>query len=328
MKARRGIRRHRRGRDSRASTIVSGRQYAVRVEGTVIFFECDRAGHSYKIDWSKKSLTKRMGPEGCKMMAGWWSREKGGCIGNCPMCDKEAKQKEQTREAPRRSCRRSNEPLLDTSAGVGRDEHDSLLSEDSGDLASQLLSPLEDLNATVAGGAHDHLHHVPVLAATSPDAPRLEEGRVLELPLDRGFDQVSEDALVEGQGRSLVASRVAGDARSDVEPNRASRTEGHTSNVAGAATTNPQKETLARRSGRETSRFYLYFEVDRRTGQLGLETSWLPDMPEVRASLEPLGFRRRDDGTYCVAVSDVVDVLGIQRRVARALACLLEEATL
>lgn len=93
----RGI--NRRGRDSRASTMTSGRQYAVRVEGTTIFFECDRAGHAYQIDWSKKPLTKRMGPEGCKMMAGWWSREKGGCIGNCPKCDREAKKAQKAETA-------------------------------------------------------------------------------------------------------------------------------------------------------------------------------------------------------------------------------------
>lgn len=74
----------------------SGRQYAVKVEGCIIFFECERAQHSYKIDWSKKPLTKRMGPAGCAMMASWWSRKKGGCIGNCPKCDKEEKKKAAT----------------------------------------------------------------------------------------------------------------------------------------------------------------------------------------------------------------------------------------
>ena len=80
-----------RGRNTRASTMISGRQFAIGVEETIITFECARQGHKYKIDWAKKSLTRRMGPEGCKMMARWWSREKGGCIGECKQCDKEAR---------------------------------------------------------------------------------------------------------------------------------------------------------------------------------------------------------------------------------------------
>lgn len=83
-----------RGRNSRASTWISGRQYAIAVVETVVTFECGRLGHTYKIDWSKKPLTKRMGPAGCRMMAGWWSREKGGCIGECPKCILEAKKTE------------------------------------------------------------------------------------------------------------------------------------------------------------------------------------------------------------------------------------------
>lgn len=81
------------GRNSRASTMISGRQYAVAVDGTVITFECARAGHTYKIDFGAKrrALARRMQSGACKMMASWWSREKGGCIGECPRCLKEEK---------------------------------------------------------------------------------------------------------------------------------------------------------------------------------------------------------------------------------------------
>ena len=68
--------------------MVSGRQYAVAVEGAVITFECKRAGHLYKIDFSKKPLHRRMGEGACKMMASWWTKEKGGCIGDCPSCER------------------------------------------------------------------------------------------------------------------------------------------------------------------------------------------------------------------------------------------------
>lgn len=66
--------------------MISGRQYATAVDGTVITFVCDRNGHTYKIDFSKKPLTQRLGNAACRMMARWWSRERGGCIGECPKC--------------------------------------------------------------------------------------------------------------------------------------------------------------------------------------------------------------------------------------------------
>lgn len=79
-----------RGRNTRASTMSNGRQYATGVANTVISFVCDRAGHAYKINYGAKRLpiSRRMGADGCKMMASWWSREKGGCVGYCPKCEK------------------------------------------------------------------------------------------------------------------------------------------------------------------------------------------------------------------------------------------------
>ena len=92
-----------RGRNSRASTMVSGRQYAVSLVGTIITFECEKAGHNYKIDYSKKPLARRMGEMGCRLMFRWWSKEAGGCIGECPKCEraaKPAKRAAKTKETP------------------------------------------------------------------------------------------------------------------------------------------------------------------------------------------------------------------------------------
>lgn len=75
-----------RGHNTRASTITHGRQYAVNVVDTVVTFECARAQHNYKIDFAKKPLHRRLSTTACKMMARWWSRERGGCIGECPKC--------------------------------------------------------------------------------------------------------------------------------------------------------------------------------------------------------------------------------------------------
>lgn len=75
------------------STLTTGRQYAVAVDGTVITFECKRARHRYKIDFGSKRrrLTARLSPDACKFQASWWSEEKGGCIGACPKCEKAEK---------------------------------------------------------------------------------------------------------------------------------------------------------------------------------------------------------------------------------------------
>lgn len=82
-----------RGRNFKGSTMINGRQDAIAVDGTVITFKCRREGHTYKIDFGRKGLpvSRRMGPSGCKMMASWWSSEKGGCIGECPKCERAAK---------------------------------------------------------------------------------------------------------------------------------------------------------------------------------------------------------------------------------------------
>lgn len=66
----------------------NGRQYAVAVEGTTITFECQHAGHVYKINYGRKRLAlhRRLSESACRMYASWWSREKGGCIGECPKC--------------------------------------------------------------------------------------------------------------------------------------------------------------------------------------------------------------------------------------------------
>lgn len=90
------------------------------------------------------------------------------------------------------------------------------------------------------------------------------------------------------------------------------------------------KSALEQRVGRwGQHRFYLYFEIDPSTGQLSIETSWLPDMPEVQDALTPLGFCRSDaDGTYRATLSDAADLVGILRRATKALTFLLEEAAL
>lgn len=69
--------------------MVNGTQYAIGVEGTVITYECAKAGHRYKVNYGSKRLpiSRRMGEAGCRMMVSWHSRAKGGCNGECPECE-------------------------------------------------------------------------------------------------------------------------------------------------------------------------------------------------------------------------------------------------
>ena len=68
-----------------------GRHYAINREGTVVTFVCP-CGRSYKVDYSKGPVAKRMGPQGVAMMSRWWSKEAGGCISApCPACRREKK---------------------------------------------------------------------------------------------------------------------------------------------------------------------------------------------------------------------------------------------
>lgn len=70
-------------------TVVDGRQYAVGLEGSVITFECARAGHRYTQDFNRGPVTKRITGAGLRLMADWWSKAKGGCIGQCPTCQRQ-----------------------------------------------------------------------------------------------------------------------------------------------------------------------------------------------------------------------------------------------
>lgn len=91
--------------------------------------------------------------------------------------------------------------------------------------------------------------------------------------------------------------------------------------------TPPSKQVLEQRRGRwGQHRFYLYFEIDPATHQIAIETSWLPDMPQVQEALGPLGFHRSDDGSYRATLDDAADAVGILRRATKAITVLLEEA--
>jgi hypothetical protein len=216
-----------------------------------------------------------------------------------------------------------HEPLVNDATRIDRDEQDSLLPEDESNLGGQLLCAAEKVGAASTDRRHDHLGHVPVLGATLPDAARLEEGRIFELAPDRPLDTFLENVRIERNRQPFVTADSAGNAGSDVEAHSTGGLDGHAPNIPEAS-----KDALEQRAGRGTHRFYLYFEVDRKTGQISIETSWLPDLPELNAALVPLGFHRKPDGSYRAELPDADDHVGILRRATKALTFLLDEAML
>lgn len=72
------------------------RHYAVKVDGTVITFECAK-GHIYSVDYSKRIPARRMSEQSCLMMFKWWSKERGGVSGKCRKCAAIARAEGETR---------------------------------------------------------------------------------------------------------------------------------------------------------------------------------------------------------------------------------------
>jgi hypothetical protein len=66
------------------------RGYAEYLGGTRIKFFFPDCSHTEIKDYSKGPRSKQMQETGCKMMASWWSKEKGGVsLGPCKKCKKE-----------------------------------------------------------------------------------------------------------------------------------------------------------------------------------------------------------------------------------------------
>ncbi len=71
------------------STLKDGRSWAEWLGDTRIKFH-HPCGHTSIKDYGKGPASKRMGFAGTKMMAGWWSRQRGGVVAPC-WCQKKRK---------------------------------------------------------------------------------------------------------------------------------------------------------------------------------------------------------------------------------------------
>lgn len=69
-----------------AGAAIHPRASAEYLDGSRIRFTWP-CGHRRTVDFSKRPLAKRMGPEGSRLMARWWSGAGGGVnAGPCPTC--------------------------------------------------------------------------------------------------------------------------------------------------------------------------------------------------------------------------------------------------
>lgn len=73
------------GRPWSPNTMVHGRSWAELIGPTKFRFH-HPCGHTSTKDYSKGIVARRMGVAGCKMMASWWSKERGGVVAPCPKC--------------------------------------------------------------------------------------------------------------------------------------------------------------------------------------------------------------------------------------------------
>lgn len=207
----------------------------------------------------------------------------------------------------------ARESLVHLPTGVRADHHHSGLPQ----LRRQLpREPKASLEEDLAGDAlcGKDLDDVGVLDLALPETEGLREG---------GPDELGARQSSQGTPESFVTDPFAGLIRevgSHVEPHGAGGAIGHTLTL----------HDLKQRGKYRSNHFYLYFEVDRSDGcgdgQVTVETSWLPNLRPVREQLAPLGFVRNERGAWRTRVA-VDDLLGVSRRVTRALELLLVEAS-
>ena len=203
----------------------------------------------------------------------------------------------------------AREPLPHIAGGVRADHHDGGLAQPLGELAGQRGAPAEQRVAVEVLGGED-LDGVGLLQLTVPEPAGLGEG---------GSTEVQAREFHEGGPHLPVAdplARLVREVGADVEPDRAG-------GVLGSH--DPMLSELRARGKFRSHCCYLYFDVDRRGRAVGVETSWLPDLPRVRQALGPIGFERDPRGAWRARVP-VDDFVGVARRATRALELLLTEA--
>ena len=75
-------------RDRHASAMKDGRVYAEYLGDTRGKYTHENCGHVEVKDFSKGPLPQRCGPDGARLYASWHSREKGGAVATCGVCER------------------------------------------------------------------------------------------------------------------------------------------------------------------------------------------------------------------------------------------------
>jgi hypothetical protein len=230
---------------------------------------------------------------------------------------------------------RGDEGLARTSPSVRYDEKHGLLPQAAGDRLGDALGSLEDASAASGDGRGHDLHHETILPRSLPDPARLEVRGAGERLADEPLDPRAKRTRVERGGKAAVGSRAEarGYPRADVEAHDASRgsvpsrprsrdSRDETRAARAASVADHERRVSARRPGV----LGLVIERDAETGNVSVETSWLPDLPEVRKALGPT-FRRTKRGIYRAVLSarEAGDRLRLVRLATKAIDIMLEE---
>lgn len=225
------------------------------------------------------------------------------------------------------SLRRRNKVLYHSSLKIGSYNHNRVLPKTFCNLSCNSRSSTKNRLTIASHGSLVNLHNKALLSASSPSTSCFHVSNIRKVPADSPFHIIQKGLAIERHGDTFVSAlpEARGNAGTDVKANGASRrkvSRTHSSNVAEG------RENLEKKAGKKNGNFWIYFAFDENENLI-IETSFLPDIPEIQKKLKPLGFKRRKDGSYEVKIGPKEqDQISILRKITKAANVLLQEGYL
>lgn len=229
-----------------------------------------------------------------------------------------------------------NKPAALSPLVVRGDHHDGLLPKFAGDDFRDTLGAPEDAGAASAHGGGGDLNDEAVFPLALPNTATSNIRRAGKRSTDETLDGSREGLGIERSREAAVPTRLARNAASDEEANRAHRFEipppyrslaaetRHAESVtqgASRAAYDPRRDE----NGRDAPRWLTFETVEDEQGRelIEIHTCWLPDLDEPRVAL-PSEFVRQENGSYVAHVL-ATDEMKIARLATKALHAILRE---
>lgn len=220
-----------------------------------------------------------------------------------------------------------NEILYHSSFKVRCDHHNSVLSKTLCYLPCNSRSTTKNCLTIPSYGRLVNLHDKAILSASTPSTTCFDVSNIRKVSTNNPFHIIEKRLTIKSRGDTFVSAlpEARRNAGADVKTNSASGrkvSRSHSSNIAEG------REILEKKAGKKNGQFWIYFAFDENENLI-IETSFLPDIPEVQKELKPLGFKRRKDGAYEVKISPKEqDQISVLRKVTKAVNILLKEGYL